>query len=111
MTKHNTGTREQWRAARLELLKAEKELHTSAAVRCWQNVARVAMGPSSKRIMCSDTDEGSASLAEPLQRPLTARTSIILVFGPDYKGGCPSCSSIADGFDGMAAAHFRQITM
>ncbi len=26
---------------------------------------------------------------------------IILCFGPDYAAGCPSCSSIADGFDGF----------
>jgi predicted dithiol-disulfide oxidoreductase (DUF899 family) len=25
------------------------------------------------------------------------------MFGPDYAGGCPSCSAIADGFDGIAA--------
>jgi predicted dithiol-disulfide oxidoreductase (DUF899 family) len=24
------------------------------------------------------------------------------MFGPDYKAGCPSCSAIADGFDGFA---------
>ena len=24
------------------------------------------------------------------------------MFGPDYKAGCPSCSMIADGFDGFA---------
>ncbi len=23
------------------------------------------------------------------------------MFGPDYKAGCPSCSSIADGFNGI----------
>src|SRR5207248_5008917 len=49
-----------------------------------------------------DTDEGSASLKD-----LFGGRSQLLVyhfmFGPDYKAGCPSCSSIADGFNGIAA--------
>jgi predicted dithiol-disulfide oxidoreductase (DUF899 family) len=48
-----------------------------------------------------ETDEGSASLAD-----LFCGRSQLLVyhfmFGPDFTGGCLSCSAIADGFDGFA---------
>src|SRR5262249_32664883 len=49
-----------------------------------------------------DTDEGSASLADLFQ----GRSQLLVyhfMFGPDYAAGCPSCSAIADGFDGFAA--------
>jgi predicted dithiol-disulfide oxidoreductase (DUF899 family) len=48
-----------------------------------------------------ETDEGAASL-----RDLFAGRSQLLVyhfmFGPEYAAGCPSCSTIADGFNGVA---------
>src|SRR6202040_924802 len=49
-----------------------------------------------------ETDDGTASLAD-----LFARRSQLLVyhfmFGADYAAGCPSCSAIADGFNGFVA--------
>ena len=48
-----------------------------------------------------ETDEGSASLADLFQ----GRSQLLVyhfMFGPDYKAGCPSCSAIADGFNGFA---------
>jgi len=48
-----------------------------------------------------DTDEGSASLAE-LFRGRSQLLVYHFMFGPDYTAGCPSCSMIADGFDGFA---------
>jgi predicted dithiol-disulfide oxidoreductase (DUF899 family) len=48
-----------------------------------------------------DTDEGSASLAE-LFRGRSQLLVYHFMFGPDYKAGCPSCSAIADGFNGIA---------
>ena len=99
MTDHWTGTREEWRAARLELLQAEKELtrHGDEVTRRRQELPWVRVAKQYR----FDTDEGSASLAD-----LFAGRSQLLVyhfmFGPDYSAGCPSCSAIADGFDGFA---------
>jgi predicted dithiol-disulfide oxidoreductase (DUF899 family) len=93
-----TGTREQWRAKRLELLKAEKELtHRSdelASLR--QALPWVRVDKEYK----FDTDEGAASLKDLFK----GRSQLMVyhfMFGPDYKAGCPSCSSIADGFNGF----------
>jgi predicted dithiol-disulfide oxidoreductase (DUF899 family) len=97
MTKHKTGTREEWLAARLELLKAEKE-HTRHS----DELARRRMDLPWVRIDKEyrfETDEGSASLAD----LFSGRSQLLVyhfMFGPDYKAGCPSCSAIADGFSG-----------
>ena len=98
MTEHMTGTREQWLKARLELLEAEKEL-----TRRGDEVARRRQALPWVRVDKEyrfETDAGSASLAD-----LFAGRSQLLVyhfmFGPDYTAGCPSCSAIADGFDGF----------
>jgi predicted dithiol-disulfide oxidoreductase (DUF899 family) len=97
MTNHKTATREEWLAARLELLQAEKEL-----TRRGDELARRRRELPWVRIDKEyrfDTDEGTASLAD-----LFGGRSQLLVyhfmFGPDYKAGCPSCSAIADGFNG-----------
>jgi predicted dithiol-disulfide oxidoreductase (DUF899 family) len=91
------GTREEWLAARRELLAAEKE-HT----RCGDELARRRQALPWVRIDKEyrfETDEGDASLAD-----LFGGRSQLLVYhfmlGPEYKAGCPSCSAIADGFDG-----------
>ena len=99
MTRHTTGAREEWLAARLELLKAEKDLtHRSDAVaRQRQQLPWVRIDKAYQ----FDTDEGSASLADLFR----GRSQILVyhfMFGPDYKSGCPSCSAIADGFNGFA---------
>jgi predicted dithiol-disulfide oxidoreductase (DUF899 family) len=100
MTKHLTGTREEWLAARLELLKAEKEL-----TRQGDEVARQRQALPWVRIDKEyrlETDEGSASLAD-LFRGRSQLLVYHFMFGPDFKAGCPSCSSIADGFNGFYA--------
>src|SRR6266568_1665144 len=97
MTKHITGTRKEWLAARIDLLKAEKE-HT----RRGDELARRRQELPWVRIEKTyrfDTDEGSASLAD----LFSGRSQLLVyhfMFGPDYTAGCPSCSAIADGFDG-----------
>src|SRR5258708_5785989 len=97
MTTHMTGTREEWLAARLGLLQAEKEL-----TRRSDELARRRQELPWGRIDKEDqfeTDEGSASLADLFQ----GRSQLLVyhfMFGPDYTAGCPSCSAIADGFDG-----------
>src|SRR5436309_6597149 len=99
MTKHVTGTRKEWLAARLELLDAEKELarRSDELARRRQELPWV---PIDKEYRL-DTDEGSASLAD-LFRGRSQLLVYHFMFGPDYTAGCPSCSSMADGFDGPA---------
>ncbi|HEY0783358.1 MAG TPA: DUF899 domain-containing protein [Thermoanaerobaculia bacterium] len=99
MTTHTTGTREEWLAARLELLQAEKE-HTRQSdelARRRQELPWVRIDKEYR----FDTDTGSATLADLFQ----GRSQLLVyhfMFGPDYKAGCPSCSAIADGFNGSA---------
>src|SRR5688572_1509535 len=100
MTTHKTGTRDQWRAARLELLEAEKELthRSDELARRRQELPWVRIDKSYR----FDTDERSASLAD-LFRGRSQLLIYHFMFGPDYKAGCPSCSAIADGFNGFVA--------
>ena len=100
MTKHATGTREEWRAARLKLLDAEKELtrRSDELARRRQALPWVRIDKAYR----FDTDEGSASLAD-LFRGRSQLLIYHFMFGPDYTAGCPSCSAIADGFNGFAA--------
>jgi predicted dithiol-disulfide oxidoreductase (DUF899 family) len=102
MIDHKTGTREEWLAARLELLEAEKALtrRSDELARLRQELPWVRIDKDYRFA----TDEGAASLAD-----LFGGRSQLLVyhfmFGPDYVAGCPSCSAIADGFDG-SVVHF-----
>src|SRR6202007_465273 len=99
MTKHLTGTRKEWLAARLELLEAEKELtRRSDELARRRQALPWGRGDKADRF---DTDEGSASLTD-LFRGRSQLLVYHFMFGPDYKAGCPSCSAIADGFDGFA---------
>jgi predicted dithiol-disulfide oxidoreductase (DUF899 family) len=99
MTNHITGTRKEWLAARLALLEAEKE-HTRRSdelARRRQDLPWVRVDKAYR----FETDEGNVSLADLFQ----GRSQLLVyhfMFGPDYKAGCPSCSAIADGFDGFA---------
>jgi len=98
MTGHLTGTREEWLAARLGLLEAEKEL-----TRRSDELARRRAALPWVRVDKAyrfETDEGSASLAD-LFRGRSQLLVYHFMFGPDYTAGCPSCSAIADGFDGF----------
>jgi predicted dithiol-disulfide oxidoreductase (DUF899 family) len=97
MTSHKTGTREEWLAARLELLEAEKELtrRSDEVSRRRQELPWVQVTKDYR----FETDEGAASLADLFQ----GRSQLLVyhfMFGPDYTAGCPSCSAIADGFNG-----------
>jgi predicted dithiol-disulfide oxidoreductase (DUF899 family) len=97
MTSHKTGTREEWLAARLDLLEAEKALtrRTDELARQRQELPWVRVGEQYR----FDTDEGPASLAD-LFRGRSQLLIYHFMFGPDYTAGCPSCSAIADGFSG-----------
>ena len=98
MTTHKTGTRDEWLAARLDLLEAEKELtrRSDELARRRQELPWVRV----EKAYRFETDEGSASLAD-LFRGRSQLLVYHFMFGPDYKAGCPSCSSIADAFDGF----------
>jgi predicted dithiol-disulfide oxidoreductase (DUF899 family) len=97
MTGHKTGTREEWLTARLDLLAAEKELtkRSDELARRRRELPWVLVDKDYQ----FETAEGSASLAD-----LFRGNSQLLIYhfmlGPDYEAGCPSCSAIADGFNG-----------
>ena len=98
MTTHEIGTREQWLKARLELLEAEKELtrRSDELTRRRQELPWVRV----EKTYRFETDKGSASMAE----LFSGRSQLLVyhfMFGPDYTTGCPSCSAIADGFNGF----------
>jgi predicted dithiol-disulfide oxidoreductase (DUF899 family) len=97
-TMHQTATREEWLAARLDLLEAEKDLtrRSDELARRRRELPWVKVDTAYR----FDTDDGSASLEDLFQ----GRSQLLVyhfMFGPDYKAGCPSCSMIADGFNGF----------
>jgi len=99
MPTHRTATREQWLAERLDLLNLEKDLthRSDELARRRQELPWVKIDKKYR----FDTDEGSATLADLFK----GRTQLLVyhfMFGPDYSAGCPSCSAIADGFNGFA---------
>src|SRR5579872_4879848 len=98
MATHKKGTQEEWLAARLELLDAEKELtrRSDELARRRQDLPWVRADKEYR----FDTDEGVASLAD-LFRGRSQLLVYHFMFGPDYTAGCPSCSAIADGFNGF----------
>src|SRR5437868_12487520 len=100
MTAHKTGTRKEWLAARLELLEAEKALtrRSDELAQRRQELPWVRV----EKDYHFQTEEGPASLGD-LFRGRSQLLVYHFMFGPDYKAGCPSCSAIADGFNGFAA--------
>lgn len=99
MTTHKTGTHEQWLKSRVELLALEKDL-TRRGDELARQRQQLPWVPVNKGYRF-ETDKGIASLADLFQ----GRSQLLVyhfMFGPDYAAGCPSCSSIADGFNGIA---------
>jgi len=95
---HQVVSRDQWLEARLGLLDEEKEL-----TRLSDELARRRRELPWVRVDKEyrfETDEGSATLPD-LFRGRSQLLVYHFMFGPDYAAGCPSCSSIADGFDGF----------
>src|SRR5215218_7517695 len=92
MTQHRTGTREEWLAARLELLEAEKQLtrRSDELARQRRELPWVRVDKEYR----FETDGGTASLPD-----LFRGRSQLLVQHFMFPG-CPSCSSMADGYDG-----------
>ncbi len=99
MMKHLTGTREEWLAARLQLIEAEKELtrRSDKLAQQRQELPWVRIDTAYR----FETEQGGATLAVLFR----GRSQLMIdhfMFGPDYKAGCASCSAIADGFNGIA---------
>src|SRR5215467_13173357 len=98
MTDHKIGTREEWLAERLELLRSEKELtRRSDELAQWRQ--RLPWVRIDKKYRF-ETDEGTASLAD-LFRGRSQLLVYHFMFGPEFTAGCATCSTIADGFDGF----------
>jgi predicted dithiol-disulfide oxidoreductase (DUF899 family) len=96
--RHPVASREDWLVARRELLEAEKELtrRSDELARRRQSLPWVRI----HREYRFETEEGSASLAALFK----GRSQLLVyhfMYGPDFKSGCPTCSSIADGFNGV----------
>jgi len=103
MTTHMTATRDKWLEARLDLLAAEKDLtrRSDEVAQLRQRLPWVRVDKAYR----FDTEEGAAALADLFK----GRSQLLVyhfMFGADYKAGCPSCSSIADGFNG-AVVHLE----
>lgn len=97
--RHNVVSREEWIAARKELLDAEKE-HTrrSDELARWRQDLPWVRVEKQYRF---DTDDGAVALTDLFK----GRSQLLVynfMFGPDYTAGCPACSTIADGFNGVA---------
>jgi predicted dithiol-disulfide oxidoreductase (DUF899 family) len=96
---HKVASQKEWLTARLELLEAEKELtrRSDELVRRRQELPWVRIDKE----YAFETNEGKASLAD-LFRGRSQLLIYHFMFGPEYTaGGCATCSSIADGFNGF----------
>jgi len=96
VTPHSVANRDEWLAARVDLLKAEK-----AATRLNDDLAKQRRELPWVRVekdYVFDTEDGEATLADLFR----GRSQLIVyhfMYGPDWDEGCPSCSGVADGFD------------
>jgi predicted dithiol-disulfide oxidoreductase (DUF899 family) len=109
MTDHTIGSREEWQAAREELLRREKE-HTRMADELAQQRRDLPWVPVEKEYRF-ETDDGTRTLEELFD----GRSQLLVyhfMFGPSYEAGCPVCSSSADAVNGVLAhLHARDVTM
>jgi predicted dithiol-disulfide oxidoreductase (DUF899 family) len=109
MTDHTVVTRDEWRAARKELLEDEQQ----HAARSEELAARRLELPWVRvdKEYTFDTDEGSKTLAELFD----GRSQLLaynIMFGPEYTGACPGCSNLADHLDGgLIHLNHRDVTL
>ncbi|MFL6735936.1 MAG: DUF899 domain-containing protein [Sphingomonas sp.] len=97
-TTHPVASRDEWLKARLDLLENEKELTRRSDQVAEQR--RALPWVRLEKEYRFDTDEGEQSLKD-LFRGRSQLLVYHLMFGPEYKAPCPSCSMIADGFNGF----------
>jgi predicted dithiol-disulfide oxidoreductase (DUF899 family) len=95
-TQHRTAAPAEWLDARLDLLKAEKELTrlSDELARQRRELPWVRVEPDYR----FDTEQGEATLADLFH----GRSQLIVyhfMYAPEWDEGCASCSGIADGFD------------
>src|SRR5262245_64653834 len=109
MTDNKIGSREEFEAARQELLVREKE-HTRQGDQLAERRRELPWVPIEKEYRF-DTDEGERTLPELFD----GRSQLLIyhfMFGPNYKAGDPVNSSMVDGFDGLLPhLHARDLTM
>jgi predicted dithiol-disulfide oxidoreductase (DUF899 family) len=98
MPKHDLVSREQWLAARRELLAEEKAF----------NKARDALSERRRALPWTLVDQAYSfegpSGRETLAQLFGPRSQLLVyhfMFGPDWEQGCPSCSFWADNFNGI----------
>jgi predicted dithiol-disulfide oxidoreductase (DUF899 family) len=108
-TDHKIVGREDWEAAREELLQREKA-HTRMADELARQRRELPWVAIEKEYQF-DADGGTLSLAELFE----GRSQLLIyhfMFGPSYEAGCPTCSSMADGFNGLLPhLHARDVTL
>ena len=109
MPDHRIATREEWEAARAELLTREKEL-THLGDELAERRRELPWLPIDKQYIFQ-TAGGPKTLAELFD----GRSQLVVyhfMFGEDWTAGCPVCSSIADSFNGVVE-HLaaRDVTM
>jgi len=103
VTEHKVGTRQEWLAARIELLEREKEL-TRRSDELARERRELPWVPVEEPYSF-ETDEGTKTLAELFE----GRSQLLvfhLMFGPDDGEACPGCSFMADHVDG-AVVHLN----
>jgi predicted dithiol-disulfide oxidoreductase (DUF899 family) len=109
MADHEVVSREEWAAARDELLTREKE-HTRLGDELARGRRELPWVRSEKEYVF-DTVDGKRTLAELFD----GRSQLLVyhfMFGPNYEAGCPTCSSMADTIDGaLPHLHARDVTM
>src|SRR5690348_10097418 len=108
VTAHTIGTREEWLVAREELLVREKK-HTRLGDELARQRRELPWVPLEKDYRF-ETEDGPRTLAELFD----GRSQLLVyhfMFGPSYEAGCPTCSSMADGIDGLLPhLHARDVT-
>jgi predicted dithiol-disulfide oxidoreductase (DUF899 family) len=109
MTDHKVVSREEWQTARDELVEREKE-HTRIADELARQRRELPWVEIEKEYRF-DADDGTRTLAELFD----GRSQLLVyhfMFGPTYEAGCPTCSSMADGLDGLLPhLHARDLTL
>jgi len=108
MTDHRIGTHDEWLAAREQLLLREKE-HTRLGDELAEQRRELPWVPVEKDYRF-DADDGEKALVDLFD----GRSQLLLyhfMFGPSYEAGCPTCSSMADGVNGLLPhLHARDVT-
>jgi predicted dithiol-disulfide oxidoreductase (DUF899 family) len=109
MTDHKVVSREEWKAAHDELLQREKE-HTRAGDELARRRRELPWLAVDKEYRF-DADDGTRTLAELFE----GRSQLMIyffMFGPNYEAGCPTCSAMADAFNGLLPhLHARDVTL